>query len=199
MERKCSLIAFQFSDLRPHFSFMLKCYWSITACRTHINSGICGESNHTQLNWPGWTHKAFDIWGQMYKSGSWRSWHVSDREELRRYTAPTISHTVLTNMSPSQYIIHHIRRRAYLCVSLFLHSGVMMGQGDASLHCLSRGEIILFQIWTFSSVLMSFLFGLLLYIFLAQVPDIGQPFSNWKTCAWTWFIMVFFRSAVAFV
>lgn len=145
MERKSSLIAFQFLAFWPHFSFMLKCYWSITAFWTHINSGICGESNHTQLNWLGWVHKAFDIWGQMYKSESWRSGHVSDREELRRYTAPTIAHTVLTNMSTSQYIIHCIRRRACVFVSLFLHHCFAMGKGDTSLYHLSRGETSCFK------------------------------------------------------
>lgn len=118
IKRKSGLVIFQFLNFWPHFSFMWKCYWNITACWTHINSGICAESNHTQLNWLGRVHRAFDIWGQMFKSESWRSWHVSDRKELTRYTAPTISHTVLTDLSPFQYIIHHIRRRACLFISL---------------------------------------------------------------------------------
>lgn len=180
IKRKSGLVIFQFLNFWPHFSFMWKCYWSITACWTHINSGKCAESNHTQLNWLGRVHRAFDIWGQMFKSESWRSWHVSDRKELTRYTAPTISHTVLTDLSPFQYIIHRIRRRACLFISLFLNHGFVMGQGDGSLCYLSSREVSYSKSGPLlcsnePPVLIS---NMLLLIFLAWVSAIGQPFCN---------------------
>lgn len=82
--RRSRLMTFQSLNSWPHLCLMLQCCWSITACWTHINSGIHGESNHTELSLPGLLYKPFDIWGQMFKSQSWRSWRVLDREELRR-------------------------------------------------------------------------------------------------------------------
>lgn len=137
--------------------------------------------------------QAFDIWGQMFISESWRSWHVSDRKELTTYTAPTISRTVLPNLPPSQYIIHCIRRRTCLFVSLFLNHGFVIGQGNGSLYYLSSGEISWFKSGLFlctnePPVLIS---NMLFYIFLAWVSAVGQPFCNWETCARTWLIMYF--------
>lgn len=172
---------------------MLKCYWSLTACWTHINSGICGESNHIQVNWLGWVHKAFDIWGQMFISESWRSCHVSDRKELRRCTVFTISCTVLTNPSPSQYIIHRIKKVMFVCLFVFTAWLCYGARWCQLVLPVKRGNYLVSNLdpsFCINEPLVLF-FNMLLYIFIAWVSATGQPFYNWKTCAPTWLIMYF--------